>query len=72
MKDYEEAKRILLATLTPRERVILRKQNPRLKHRNRLLTSLKSEGVSYPILRLASGLSLTALYNIVRKSREKK
>jgi hypothetical protein len=71
-KDYERSLKVLYKTLGPQERVLLRKENPLLKRRNDLISSLKNEGVSYEILRRASGLSATQLYMIVKRSRRSK
>lgn len=71
-RGYLRAGRILLKTLSVRQRETLRKENPIHSSRNRLLVSLKNDGVSFELLSRISGLGKTQLYMIVKKWQQNK
>ena len=67
VKDYKKSVNILFKSIGPQKRLLMRKENPILKQRNKILASLKSRGVSFPVLARASGLGLTSLYTIIKR-----
>jgi len=69
VKDYKKSLKILRESLTRRQRLLIQKENPRLRQRNKMLVSLKREGVSFPILSGISGLGQTQLYMIMKRER---
>ena len=61
------AEKILLHSLSRREKEIVRKENPFRKKRDDLLRRLRGQGISYPLLSRVSGLGETRIYMILRK-----
>jgi hypothetical protein len=64
---YRRAQNILFHSLTRREEMTLRKENPFRKERNDLIRRLRAKGCSYGLLSKVSGLGLTQIYIILKK-----
>jgi hypothetical protein len=70
-KKYETSKKILLGSLSARQRQMLRKENPFRRERDKLLRSIRQRGASYTLISKVSGLGRTRVYEILRRGGEK-
>jgi len=66
MSKYIRAEKILLQSLSLRERNMLRKENPYHRERDKLIRTLNNRGVSLVLLERISGLGATAIWYITR------
>ena len=69
--DYREMEKILLGTLSDRERLKIRKNFPYRVDRNRLLQRLWKQGVSQILLSKISGISDAQIFRIVHEENSK-
>ena len=69
-EKFESSKKILLASLSARQREMLKKENPFRRERDKLLRNIRKRGASYTLISLASGLGRTRVYEILKKGGE--